>query len=88
MLRKSLIIDSKDNVAVLLEKAEPNDCITINGEEIILLHPVEFAHKVAIKDLRSEDIVFKYGEEIGYMLEDAPKGSWIHNHNMGCRRGQ
>ena len=27
-------------------------------------------------------------EEIGYMLSDAPKGTWIHMHNMGCDRGK
>ena len=32
--------------------------------------------------------MIKYREEIGYMLEDAPVGTWIHNHNMGCDRGK
>ena len=49
---------------------------------------VEFAHKVLIRDLKAGDPVIKYGEEIGYMLVDAPKGTWIHNHNMGCDRGK
>lgn len=88
MLRKSLVIDPKDNVAVLLEKAESSDSISVGNEEITLLQPVEFAHKVSIRDLGPEDVVYKYGEEIGYMLENAPKGTWIHNHNMGCRRGK
>ena len=38
-------------------------------------------------DLKKGDPVIKYGEEIGRMLIDAPKGTWIHNHNMGCERG-
>ena len=53
-----------------------------------MLEDVEFAHKVCIKDLKAGDPVIKYGEEIGYMLADAPKGTWIHNHNMGCDRGK
>ena len=49
---------------------------------------IEFAHKACIKDLKKGDPVYKYGEEIGYMLADAPKGTWIHNHNMDCDRGK
>lgn len=88
MRRRSLIIDPKDNVAVLLEKADKQDTIEVNGAEIELSQPIDFGHKTAIRDLKTEDSVYKYGEEIGYMLEDIPKGGWIHNHNMGCRRGK
>ena len=49
---------------------------------------MEFAHKVSIVPMKQGDPVIKYGEEIGYMLVDAPAGTWIHNHNMGCDRGQ
>ena len=55
---------------------------------VCVLEDVEFAHKVCIRDLKAGDPVIKYGEEIGYMRVDAPKGTWIHNHNMGCDRGK
>ena len=88
MRRRSLIINPKDNVAVLLEKAEAQDSIEINGAKIELTQAIDFGHKTAIRDLKAEEPVYKYGEEIGYMLADIPKGGWIHNHNMGCRRGK
>ena len=88
MRRRSLIINPKDNVAVLLEKADARDSIEVNGTEIALTQAIEFGHKAAIQDMKTEDPVYKYGEEIGYMLESLPKGGWIHNHNMGCRRGK
>ena len=88
MRRRSLIINPKDNVAVLLEKANALDSINVNGTEIELTQTIEFGHKVAIHDLKAEDPVYKYGEEIGYMLADTAEGGWIHNHNMGCRRGK
>jgi hypothetical protein len=75
-------------VAVLLEKADAHDSIEVNGVEIQLTQPIEFGHKAAIHDLKAEAPVYKYGEEIGYMLADIPKGGWIHSHNMGCRRGK
>lgn len=88
MLRNSMVINKKDKVAVLLENAEKGDTILTDGHEIVLLEPVEFAHKVAINDISKGEPVIKYGEEIGYALENIPKGTWIHRHNMGCDRGK
>jgi hypothetical protein len=83
-----LIIDPKDTVAVLLENAQKGDVVRTPGGEITLLEDVEFAHKVAIIDHGQKQPVFKYGYEIGYMERAAPKGAWIHNHNMRCDRGR
>ena len=57
-------------------------------DSVAMLQDVEFAHKVNVVPLKKGDKVIKYREEIGYMLEDAPVGTWIHNHNMGCDRGK
>jgi len=88
MLRRCLVIDPKDTVAVLLEKADKGDTVQTPHGEVILLEDIEFAHKVAIVDLDAQQKVLKHGHEIGYMADAAPKGSWIHNHNMKCDRGR
>lgn len=88
MLKRSLLINQKDNVAVLLQSGEKGDTVKIGNEEIVLKEFIDFGHKVAIKDFKAEDVVFKYGEDIGYAMVDIPVGTWIHNHNMGCRRGK
>jgi len=89
VLRRSLRINPKDSVACLLEDAYRGDTVqTPEGETITLREDIEFGHKVSIVDLKKGDPVIKYGEEIGYMLSDAPKGTWIHMHNMGCDRGK
>lgn len=88
MLRKSLLINPKDNVAVVLEESQKDDFIVVAGVNIILINDVIFAHKVALKDFQKGDIVFKYGEDIGFAIQDILKGEWIHTHNMGCRRGK
>ena len=88
MLKRCLVINPKDNVCVLLEKADARDVINAGGTEIRLAQAIEMGHKAAIRDLKAGDSVYKYGEEIGYMLEDLAAGGWIHNHNMGCRRGK
>jgi hypothetical protein len=88
MLRRSLIIDPKDTVAVLLENAQKGDTVETPEGTIILLDDIEFAHKTAIVDHSPRQPVYKYGHEIGYTENAVPKGSWIHNHNMRCDRGR
>ena len=88
MLRRSLIIDTKDTVAVLLENANKGDSIETPNGIISLLEDIEFAHKTAIVDHSPKQPVYKYGHEIGYTENAVPKGSWIHSHNMRCDRGR
>ena len=88
MLRKSMMIDPRDSVAMVLEDSLKGDVIRTPRGEITLLEDVEFAHKVAVEPLKKGQPVIKYQEEIGYMLEDAPAGTWIHNHTLGCDRGK
>ena len=88
MLRKSLIINPADSVVMVLEDATAGDIVNAPNGIVTLKDNVEFAHKVSIIDMKKGQPVIKYGEEIGYMLEDTPSGSWIHVHNMGCDRGK
>ena len=88
MLRRSMMIFPDDSVAMVLEDARKGDVIETARGRVELLEDVEFAHKVSVVPLKKGDPVIKYREEIGYMLTDAPVGTWIHNHNMGCDRGK
>ena len=87
MVRKSLFINAKDNVAMVLEDAQKGDEIRTAAGSITLLDDVEFAHKVAVADISKRHGIYKYGEEIGYAKTAIPQGSWVHGHNMGCDRG-
>ncbi|MCL2093398.1 MAG: UxaA family hydrolase [Treponema sp.] len=88
MTRRSLIIEPQDTVAVLLEDAFKGDSIEGPGGTITLLDDIEFAHKAALVDHGAREPVIKYGHEIGYALDAIKRGTWIHNHNMGCDRGR
>lgn len=88
MCKRIIIMNEKDNVGVLLEDATKGNFSNYEGQDIKLLEDISYGHKIALKDFSKEDIIYKYGEEIGYALEDIVKGQWIHNHNMGCRRGK
>ena len=82
MNRRNLRIDSKDNVAVMLEKSCAGDTTIVDGVEITLNSDIEFAHKVALKDFSVGDPIYKYGEIIGNATVQIQQGDWIHDHNI------
>lgn len=88
MEKHLLVINEKDNVGVLLESAQKGDTCIYKGDSLEITESIDFAHKVALTDIAKENNVVKYGEDIGYALVDIKRGQWVHNHNMGCRRGK
>lgn len=88
MERKGLLMSDQDNVVVVLEECKPGDKVVYSSGEIVVDQTILFGHKIALNDLNQNEDVKKYGETIGYMLNDVKKGTWIHDHNMGCHRGK
>lgn len=90
--KTALVIDHKDNVAIALTDLFANEVCTVvedGGQhyEVVVIADIPFGHKFALTDLRKDEGVYKYGEEIGKMKGELKKGDWIHNHNMYCDRG-
>jgi altronate dehydratase small subunit len=89
--RSILIIDPADNVAVALKDLKEGDECFVDGsthtEWIRLLEDIPFGHKLAIKSMKENESVLKYGEEIGKLKTAIEKGGWIHTHNLYCERG-
>ncbi len=72
-----IIINQKDNVAVALRDFK-------KGEEIagvILLEDLQRAHKVAIKNIKANEDIIKYGYPIGHATKDIAKGEHVHVNN-------
>ena len=90
--KKALVIDQKDNVAVALTDLNSGDkCMVVEDGgrqyEITVMEQIPFGHKFALNNMKKNEPVFKYGEEIGILKEPIAKGGWIHSHNMYCDRG-
>ena len=75
-------IHESDNVAVALEEIQQGDTAQCGAETITVLQDIPKGHKVALVDFNKDDEVIKYGNVIGIMKEAAPKGSWLHDHNI------
>lgn len=90
--KTALVLDPKDNVGVALTDLLTGDACKVvedGGKEyqVTVVEDVPFGHKFALADLKKDEAVFKYGEEIGKMKVELKKGGWIHVHNMYCDRG-
>jgi altronate hydrolase len=78
-----IIINSKDNVAIALEKIGEGEAVRLpDGNTMIALAIIPYSHKVALTDIRSGENIIKYGEMIGKATETIRKGQWVHTHNL------
>lgn len=87
-MNKILKIDEKDNVVTCLIPIKKGDTVRVEDEEITVNEDIKRYHKIAIKDLDKGDFVYKYGQIIGTMTENAKKGDYIHVHNLESTRGR
>ncbi len=88
MKKRMLLINATDNVGVLLEDVNQGDFVGFEGLELIANEKIEFAHKIAVRNINIGEEITKYGEAIGYALRPINKGEWIHTHNLDCKRGR
>ncbi|MGP1397656.1 MAG: UxaA family hydrolase [Inquilinaceae bacterium] len=88
-----LVHDNKDNVGVVVVEGltAGTDMLCVvtadNSDFRLVAHAdIPIGHKVALTDLKKGDTVIKYGEDIGKMVGDAPKGHHVHVQNLKTKR--
>ena len=77
-------VNPDDNVAVVLEDASAEEVLKVIGaseQMITLTEAIEYGHKVALKPIRANEAVIKYGIAIGHAIQDIQMGENIHLHN-------
>ena len=89
---KALLMDQKDNVAVVLQKLETGKAVSIVlGRDVVdSVEPtmeIPFGHKIATRDIQAADPVMKYGEVIGRATQSIRRGAHVHIHNVVSIRG-
>lgn len=82
MVQKYIKIHSDDLVAVALCPLEKGTVCNVDGQEVTLIEDIAQGHKFALKDIKKDQLIIKYGYPIGIAKEDIKQGSWIHTHNM------
>ncbi|MBT4014478.1 MAG: UxaA family hydrolase [Deltaproteobacteria bacterium] len=85
--------DATDTVGVvvvekILAGQEATGWIMENDETVTIkaLVEVPLGHKLALADIKNEDTIIKYGNDIGRAVSDIPKGGYVHVHNVKTKR--
>jgi altronate hydrolase len=73
-----------DNVAVAARNLAEGAEIELNGSTLHLAQRVGLGHKLALRDIKKGEAVYKYGQIIGFAREDIPAGSHVHVHNVAA----
>lgn len=77
-------INKGDNVIVALSNLKKN---TLVEPDIYLKEDIFSGHKIAIKNIKENENIIKYGSIVGIAKCDIKKGEWIHTHNMKTSLG-
>ncbi|MEE4015491.1 UxaA family hydrolase [Roseibium sp. FZY0029] len=88
-----LVHDHEDNVGVVVVEGltagtEMLCVVTADNSDFKLKAntDIPIGHKVALKAMKADDTVIKYGEDIGRMISDVAIGDHVHVHNCKTKR--
>lgn len=85
----ALRVHPDDNVAVALTPLSAGETITIDRDEhstrVTLTENVPAGHKIALRDLSTNESIIKYGLPIGRVTQPIHAGGWVHSHNLETR---
>jgi altronate hydrolase len=74
----------EDNIAVAARNLQAGLEVQHNGSTLTLSKRVGLGHKIALRDIRKGEAVYKYGQIIGFANQDIAAGSHVHVHNVAA----
>lgn len=88
-----LVHDHKDSVGVVVVEGltAGTDMLGVvthdnSSFQLAAKMDVPIGHKVALKDIKSGDTIWKYGQDIGKAVADIGQGEHVHVHNVKTKR--
>ena len=77
-------IQPGDNVATLMDDAVtgPVEIIGAGKATIAAVENIARGHKIALKDIATDEAVIKFGVRIGRATQPIRRGAWVHLHNL------
>ena len=81
-MRKVLVLNASDNIAVCLVDLEIGEHIEQDGLNLNIQNRIPRGHKVASKSIAKGDGIIKYGERMGHATSDIKVGEHVHTHNV------
>ena len=74
----------EDNVAVAAKNLLAGIEVQNDGRAFQLGARVGLGHKLALRDIKKGEAIYKYGQIIGFAKADIPAGSHVHVHNVAA----
>ena len=81
-MRKVLVLDPRDNIAVCLVDLNEGDIVEQDNLKITVLNRIPRGHKIASSDIAKNDGIIKYGERMGHAVAPIARGEHVHTHNI------
>ena len=80
--RKLLRIHRDDNVLIVVAPVREGDSDLVDGREVVFTQNIAIGHKVAARDIKAGQKVYKCGVPIGSAKELILAGAHMHLHNL------
>ena len=82
-----LVLNENDNIGILTASSGKKDNnvkykISSFSDVVKLRNNIPFGHKVAIRDIRANEPIIKFGQVIGYSSRNILAGEHVHVHNV------
>ena len=81
-MRKVLILDARDNIAVCLADLAEGDVVQQDDITITVKNKIPRGHKIATSEIAKNDGIIKYGERMGHAIAPIAVGEHVHVHNI------
>lgn len=81
-MRKVLILDARDNIAVCLADLAAGDVVQQDDITITVINKIPRGHKIATREIAKNDGIIKYGERMGHAVAPIARGEHVHTHNI------
>jgi len=87
-----LVHDKKDSVGVAVVDVKAGQDLegrSLDTNETLRAKAtmdIPLGHKIALRDFKPDDTVYKYGTDIGKVVEPIKAGEHVHVHNVKTKR--
>lgn len=84
MKARAFQIQPQDNVATMVEDVQ-GGAVELAGAgqgEVGAREKISRGHKVAVRDIATNEAVMKSGVRIGHATQPIVRGAWVHLHNL------
>jgi len=81
-MRKILILNGTDNIAVSLIDLASGELINQDDLSITVRSKIPRGHKIATKNISKDAGIIKYGERMGHATSNIEIGEHVHTHNV------